>query len=130
MRESQYADRYIDSGHTIGTYLHYQLEGRAKSYAWRYKYALQNAMERRVAAGQAIKGRSVNGGIAYYTPKRHAEMQQAAACARREEARLGRACPTSHLDWAPLVSVEPATPYRPRLPLRGIDVTPSQKVIK
>ncbi len=73
-RESQYVEDYLrtneqrgmDRGYTIGTYLAYQLRGKAKNYAGHYRRALERACERRVEAGVAVEGLSINGGIAYY----------------------------------------------------------------
>jgi hypothetical protein len=70
MRESQYTQDYLDttaSGrlYTIGTYLHYQLRGKAKSYAERYSKALHNSVIRR----GAVPVRSLKGGTAYRMPE-------------------------------------------------------------
>lgn len=67
MRESQYADEYIDSGYTVATFLHHRLQGKAASYSGGYVRALKRAMNRRVAEGKARVGRSKHGGIAYYS---------------------------------------------------------------
>ena len=72
-RESQYIEGYLaenDSrglgkGLTVGSYLAYQLKGKAKKYSGRYAAALINALERRGSA--VIKGRSAMGGVAYYS---------------------------------------------------------------
>ena len=82
-RESQYADNYIDSGYTIGTYLAYQLRGKAAKYGAGYYRALCRAMTARQSAGTAFAGPSVSGtGTAYYsTPQTGVDYFM--ACSRR-----------------------------------------------
>lgn len=70
MRESQYTDDYLrenarrgmGNGLTIGSYLASVLQGKAKKYAGQYVAALEMSVIRR----NAIKGRSKQGGVAYY----------------------------------------------------------------
>lgn len=70
MRNSQYLEDYLSlnnalgrgKGLTIGTYLAYELRGRAKNYSGRYARALENSLER----NGAQKGRSFMGKVAYY----------------------------------------------------------------
>lgn len=70
MRESQYTDDYlrenarrgVGNGLTIGSYLAYTLQGKAREYASKYATALEASVIRR----NAIKGRSKLGGVAYY----------------------------------------------------------------
>ena len=70
MKESQYTDAYLKEnrrrGHgkglTIGSFLAYQLQGRAREYAGKYAAALEASVIRR----GAVVGQSVHGGVAYY----------------------------------------------------------------
>ena len=70
MRNSQYLESYLfenksrgeGNGLTIGSYLAYQLRGKAKKYSGHYVTALRNSCER---VG-ALEGRSKMGGIAFY----------------------------------------------------------------
>lgn len=71
MRDSQYAEAYLDTTAypgtrwTPGTYLTYTLHGRAKDY-WRgYHRALMRAIERRIAAGTVVAAPSKGGSTAY-----------------------------------------------------------------
>jgi hypothetical protein len=75
MRESQYIDSYLDEngrrgpgqGLSIEAYLHGVLTGTAlRMYSDGYVRALRRGCESRVAAGEAVEGRSVNGWFAYY----------------------------------------------------------------
>jgi hypothetical protein len=73
-RESQYVDAYLSNnmargagrGLTVSSYLAYQLRGKARMYSGHYKRALENALNRRIAQGRAIKLQSQLGGRAYY----------------------------------------------------------------
>ena len=68
--QSQYTDDYLATnksrgmgkGLTPGSYLSYELRGRAKSWAGRYTVGLVRSCER---AG-AVTGPSMKGGTAYY----------------------------------------------------------------
>ena len=70
MRNSQYLSSYLannkargeGNGLTIGSFLAYQLKGKAKKYSGHYVVALRNSCER---VG-AVAGRSKMGGIAFY----------------------------------------------------------------
>lgn len=70
MRTSQYLSDYLSGnasrgpgkGITVGSYLTYVLRGKAKKYSGHYVRALRNSCER----SGAIKGPSVQGGVAYY----------------------------------------------------------------
>lgn len=68
---SQYTDDYLagnssrgrGKGLTIGSFLSYQLSGRAKRWADVYHRSLQRSME---LTPDAVSGRSAKGGIAWY----------------------------------------------------------------
>jgi hypothetical protein len=70
-KNSQYLESYLSendrrgagNGLTVGTFLAYQLGGKAKKYADRYANALVNSLER---AG-AIRGKSAHGAVAWYS---------------------------------------------------------------
>lgn len=70
MRESQYiedylatnANRGLGNGLTVGSFLAYNLRGKAKDYAQVYAQALVNAINRR----DCIAAKSAHGGTAYY----------------------------------------------------------------
>lgn len=68
-RESQYVESYLRAAAkylwTPGTYLAYNLEGRAKDWAARYERALVRALERRQARGEVVAVRSAKGSVAY-----------------------------------------------------------------
>ena len=74
MRDSQYTMDYLrgnqsrglGKGLTIGTFLAYRLEGKAKKYGAGYHRALLNSMLRLVAQGRAEKGISAGKATAYY----------------------------------------------------------------
>jgi hypothetical protein len=74
MHESQYISRYLagngrrgpGQGLTVGSYLAYTLKGAAREWARGYKDALERAVDRRVAAGEAVAGPSAHGRTAYY----------------------------------------------------------------
>jgi hypothetical protein len=84
---SQYTDAYLNENHnrglgqgiTPGTFLSSQLKGRAKSYATKYRIALERDLNRRIAEGSVLPYASVHGGNAYYLT--------ATADAAREEMR-------------------------------------------
>jgi hypothetical protein len=84
---SQYTDAYLNENHnrglgkgiTTGTFLSSQLKGRAKSYATKYRIALERDLNRRIAEGSVLPYASVHGGTAYYLT--------ATADAAREEMR-------------------------------------------
>ena len=70
MKESQYTDAYLrenrrrgrGKGLTIGSFLAYTLQGKAREYASKYAAALEASVIRR----GAVEGKSVQGGVAYY----------------------------------------------------------------
>ena len=72
-KESQYTDAYLKEnrrrgrgkGLTIGSFLAYQLQGKAREYAGKYAAALEASVIRR----GAVVGKSVQGGVAYYPPE-------------------------------------------------------------
>jgi len=76
--ESQYTDQYLATnarrsvrmgpgkGLTVSTYLAYNLKGKAKMYAGRYKFALERALDARVRNGSVTKDISAGGRTAYY----------------------------------------------------------------
>jgi hypothetical protein len=71
MRGSQYTDVYLnctadpETRYTVGTFLHYQLAGKAKRYADRYERVLVKDLERLRAAGEVDYAPSVHGATAY-----------------------------------------------------------------
>lgn len=69
MRESQYIETYLDTTaerrFTPGTFLAYQLRGRAKTWQAHYLRALRKSLDRRVATGRVRKVRSERGGVSY-----------------------------------------------------------------
>jgi len=74
MRNSQYLNDYLDSnksrgtgkGLTVGSYITYVLRGSAKKYSGKYCRALENSLDREVAAGRVRIGTSAQGRTAYY----------------------------------------------------------------
>lgn len=74
MRGSQYTDAYLNEnakrgflrGLTVGTFLGYNLSGRAKAYSGRYATALENDLHRREKSGEVVRERSINNGEAFY----------------------------------------------------------------
>jgi hypothetical protein len=60
------ARRGLGQGVTPGTYLAYCLRGAARSYAGRYRAALETALEMEEQLGTAIRGRSRCAGVAWY----------------------------------------------------------------
>ena len=74
-RESQYVSNYLavndargqGNGLTVGSYLAGRLRGLAKTYAHTYARSLENALNARVLAGLATRGKSRHGGCAYYS---------------------------------------------------------------
>lgn len=50
----------------ISSFLTYTLRGVAKSYSGKYRQALENSLDREVAAGRVRIGYSARGGTAYY----------------------------------------------------------------
>lgn len=76
--ESQYVDAYLrlngrrgeGRGFTIPAFLTYQLRGKEKDYARDHARALRQALEARVAAGQAVEGVAMDAGQAAWYPYR------------------------------------------------------------
>lgn len=68
MRLSQYVETYLnnDGRYTIGTFLHYNLRGRAKSqYADVYEDSLLRSMQYLERIGKVMRCSSVHGGTAW-----------------------------------------------------------------
>lgn len=71
---SQYTESYLrenarrgfGKGVTVGTFLAYNLRGRAKNYGGRYADALNNDLNRRVKVGEVVGGVSAGNSIAFY----------------------------------------------------------------
>lgn len=62
MRDSQYVDDYLRGPrYTVGTFLAYELAGKAKRYSDVYARALLNSLERLERAGKVERCRSVTG---------------------------------------------------------------------
>jgi hypothetical protein len=74
MRNSQYLDSYLrknqargdGNGLMVSSFMTYTLRGAAKSYSGKYRRALENTLNREVAAGRVRIGSSARGGTAYY----------------------------------------------------------------
>ena len=74
MRNSQYLEKYLAQnatlgsgrGLTIGTYLSYNLHGRAKLWSSGYYRALKRSCEKACEQDRAIAGKSARGSVAYY----------------------------------------------------------------
>jgi hypothetical protein len=74
MRNSQYLVSYLKAnqsrgdgrGLAISSFMTYTLRGSAKSYASKYRIALENTLKREVAAGRVRLGASRLGRDAYY----------------------------------------------------------------
>jgi hypothetical protein len=74
MRNSQYLTKYLaenasrgtGKGLTINSFLAYRLGGKAKKYSLGYVTALRNSVNREIAAGRAVAGKSFGGSVAYY----------------------------------------------------------------
>lgn len=59
-------ERGIGNGYTCQTFLAYELKGSAKRYSDKYLRALESDLSDWVREGDAIRGRSVRGGVAWY----------------------------------------------------------------
>lgn len=70
MKLSQYTYQYLESnrrrgdgkGLTVGSFIAYNVRGKARNYAGRYTQALIRSLEKI----NAKKGKSIYGGVAYY----------------------------------------------------------------
>lgn len=70
MKGSQYTEQYLDAsekyGWTIGTFLKYNLRGKAAKYTNKYRESLVKDLNRMVKEHRVVYGPSIRNSTAYY----------------------------------------------------------------